>query len=685
MRWKNVPCLLALVVLLAQPSDLRANQSRSPLIPLPLEQVMRQYEYPSAEEAARLAPELSKLRAVHGDAWRVVRWNETLRTPASIAGPAIRLVAHDATDDEVRKAVYEFVTDNAEMLRAEPDQMMITDLIRIDPDRVHVIFGQFVDGLEVVFGRIDLSLWNGSVVMLGSEFYRDVTYDRSTPVDAGTAARLALAGLEAHESKTTIGAPRLVILPLEKNGSREYHLAWRVDTSTNTPSNHWRSFIDAGDGSILWLEGGNDRFHLGGDVWATVDENFGEPAQVPLDDARLVAAATYEGYTNETGDYSIEVPENTGYEVVSTLSGLYCEVDRYDAAPAAITGFGAPGDAIDFWYDDANSHLAERTMYYHINVIHDWIKENDPTFTHLDYPVQVQVNAPFDCNAYWNGGSLVFGGDGSGCNNPALISDLIYHEYGHAITDGIYAPYAPPTASGMAEAFSDIYAICIHPDPLIGENFWVNGDALRDGENLRQYPGTECGGAIHCLAEILMGAMWKARKNFGEKYGPDAASIYDPLHLNTVKTKQYTMPAYLMSLLVNNDDDGDLTNGTPDWDEICGAFAIHNLPCPELGSDVADETTSERFALRQNHPNPFSPATTIRYELAGQSQVRLQIFDVSGRHVRTLADNQIEDAGTHVVHWDGTDDQGRSVGNGVYFYRLSAGAHHEARCMVLVR
>lgn len=81
----------------------------------------------------------------------------------------------------------------------------------------------------------------------------------------------------------------------------------------------------------------------------------------------------------------------------------------------------------------------------------------------------------------------------------------------------------------------------------------------------------------------------------------------------------------------------------------------------------------ERFALSQNFPNPFNPETTIRFDLPVESQVRLELFDVLGQRVRTLVAGQLSAGGQRVV-WDGRDEDGLAVGNGVYFYRLEAGA-----------
>lgn len=79
------------------------------------------------------------------------------------------------------------------------------------------------------------------------------------------------------------------------------------------------------------------------------------------------------------------------------------------------------------------------------------------------------------------------------------------------------------------------------------------------------------------------------------------------------------------------------------------------------------------FQLSQNYPNPFAQATTIRYTLPRGGHSRLRVYDLTGRAVRTLVDGK-EEAGLHLVRWDGRDGLGREVPNGVYFYRLSVGA-----------
>jgi hypothetical protein len=90
------------------------------------------------------------------------------------------------------------------------------------------------------------------------------------------------------------------------------------------------------------------------------------------------------------------------------------------------------------------------------------------------------------------------------------------------------------------------------------------------------------------------------------------------------------------------------------------------------------------LTLYQNYPNPFNPSTSISFYMPGPGRVRLDIFDVQGRRIRTLADSQFE-AGRHTVHWNGLNDAGAGVSSGVYLYRLVTGKSSLTRKLVMMR
>ena len=90
-------------------------------------------------------------------------------------------------------------------------------------------------------------------------------------------------------------------------------------------------------------------------------------------------------------------------------------------------------------------------------------------------------------------------------------------------------------------------------------------------------------------------------------------------------------------------------------------------------------------ALQQNEPNPFNPATLIRFELLVPEHVRLAILDVRGRLVRVLADGPMLAAPDHSVIWDGNDRFGIPARSGTYFYRLETPSWSESQKMTLLR
>jgi glucuronoarabinoxylan endo-1,4-beta-xylanase len=87
------------------------------------------------------------------------------------------------------------------------------------------------------------------------------------------------------------------------------------------------------------------------------------------------------------------------------------------------------------------------------------------------------------------------------------------------------------------------------------------------------------------------------------------------------------------------------------------------------------------FELGQNHPNPFSSATAISYRLSKPSAVQLTIYNILGREVKTYAFG-VQAAGAHGILWDGTDDAGKRVAPGIYFFRLQAQGESKIKKMV---
>jgi hypothetical protein len=109
------------------------------------------------------------------------------------------------------------------------------------------------------------------------------------------------------------------------------------------------------------------------------------------------------------------------------------------------------------------------------------------------------------------------------------------------------------------------------------------------------------------------------------------------------------------------------------------------LPDPNAAgvSEPADGMTAN-IRLLPNWPNPFKPSTSIPFELSESGHASLRIYDIGGRLVRTLVDDQLAGE-SYSVEWDGRDDRGRHLPSGAYFYSLRAGERTLARKLVIAQ
>ena len=116
------------------------------------------------------------------------------------------------------------------------------------------------------------------------------------------------------------------------------------------------------------------------------------------------------------------------------------------------------------------------------------------------------------------------------------------------------------------------------------------------------------------------------------------------------------------------------------WVVLIRAYVSFNI------TDVKEvvELMPSSFLLAQNYPNPFNPSTAISYQLSAVSNVQVKVFDMLGREVATLV-NEEKPAGRYQINWNGTDNFGSKVTSGVYFYTLRAGNYLETKKMILMK
>jgi hypothetical protein len=131
---------------------------------------------------------------------------------------------------------------------------------------------------------------------------------------------------------------------------------------------------------------------------------------------------------------------------------------------------------------------------------------------------------------------------------------------------------------------------------------------------------------------------------------------------------------------------GDISYGrVPDGSE---QWQFLNTPTPATSnplSAVEEVTNSPRdYQLYHNYPNPFNPLTTIRYYLPEFSRVQIAVYDILGRKIKVLID-QNQSPGFKSVTWDATDAFQNPVSAGIYLYRLDADTETHTGKMILLK
>ena len=124
--------------------------------------------------------------------------------------------------------------------------------------------------------------------------------------------------------------------------------------------------------------------------------------------------------------------------------------------------------------------------------------------------------------------------------------------------------------------------------------------------------------------------------------------------------------------------------------EVNGAscqFGLDDIYWSGGGELMTVSTTNsllEEFVLKDNYPNPFNPVTTLRYEIAVNTNVKITIYDMMGRLVKILSD-KMEMAGYKSIKWNGTNDRNERVSAGLYLYTIQAKNYSQTKKMVLLK
>jgi MYXO-CTERM domain-containing protein len=527
-----------------------------------------------------LRRELSLLRAELGAGWRA-SFDEATGVPSRLYGPGLEAPGSVANGD-MAVAVAKGVLSRHVALLAPGCSASDFELVSNDLDAGMRTLGfvQKSGDLRVLGGQISFRFKNDRLFMIGSEALPSAPgLTLPSGVDLAAVEKQATAwvasdfGLSAADPA---GEP--VVLPhRDASGALSFAVAIPVDVTPLTVTAKFRVYVDATTLRPIVRE--QLYKFAGAGVSLRVPERsptFGErfDAPAPLTNFSIAGVA---GQTDAAGVVAWEGVDPVTVDLL--LQGPRARVWN-DGGPEALLSTTLT-DALPHVFDfSADVELdAEVTTYTHAGRVREYARTFAPVLGFLNQQVQATVNIDEYCNAFSDGTSINFYISGQGCQNTGRIADVIYHEYGHSLHNHAIIEGVGAFDGALSEGQADYLAATITGDPGTARGFFFDDEPLRDidpanGENL--WPD-DLIGEVHHDGLIIGQTLWDLRQNLVDKLG-DAEGVLkaNELYYQALR-RAVDIPSMYPEVLAADDDDGDITNGTPNVCEINEAFGRHGL------------------------------------------------------------------------------------------------------------
>ena len=546
-----------------------------------------------------------------------VYFNENNQKPHRAFGPAIS----DYASTDIELSARSFL--NGELGIFSVDNLDLENPVISENDKYNSIsFNQSYNGIDVIDSRMYLKMnKQNEVLIFGLDVFTDIDLS-IIPMRSSAEALLSAEQSLPFPITESLVQENLKILPVPENGRYIYHLVYVVEllTKNNLGPANYICYVDANNGELLMrrneikFELPQANIHVEGEVYTT--NPFNPSSVVDLVDLKVKHNNTYY-YTDSVGVVSL--PSNSG-NVTYYLEGEYTEV----RTNGIVSSFNSSATNTNVLFDNTNSTISERTAFYAVNNIHSHLKNQFPTFTALDFPLETNVDdQTATCNAFYSGGgwggsspSINFYAEGGGCNASGTIPDVAYHEYGHAINDHRYNNGAGMWNGALNEGTADIWALSLTEYPVLGEGWLLNDP----NSNVREYDGLpkvypqDLVGEVHADGEIICGAFWDTYLNLGNMQ--QALDLFVDLYDNgpdgPAGTEGIIYTDVLLEFLYSDDNDGNIFNGTPNDIAIVDAFARHGIT---LLSN-ANLTHNQIHTITQSTPIDVDANITMSYPWA---------------------------------------------------------------------
>ena len=589
--------------LAAQSSAFQAPEQRVEFIPVGTEWIAG-HGVTSFSGHAVAAPDW--FRARHGDGWQIRRHGPNSAFSHYWGGAIAVDPAATQDDAAALLAAEDFWSNNPELLPAGVtlDDMSLWSNVVVDGTRF-VSHQQTIAGVPVLRASTFVAISDGKISWLGvrcfgtDELTADVLVKEA---DARLTAELALRDMGTSGTGTATG---LSWLPRILDDHVQMELVQTVALRNPAQGLRWTAFVDARENVIVALR--DERMFLTAGV--ELEHHERNPSTPMVVDAGSYLRVVLDGSNNYAdGNGEFTTAGNT-VDLGLQIRGEYVNVNN-EAGSDMTADMGTVGDGdVVLWQTDGSEYeLAQMDAYAFHLIVRTYALGLDNSLDLVDMEMTVNVNYGDTCNAWSSGDELTFLREGDGCNNTAMLADVMYHEFGHSFHMYSVIWGVGDFYGDVSEAFGDTMSFLLTDDAIISPYFMTNGSGIRDLEPNHVYPD-DVVGEVHEDGLILGGALWDLRTILQDELGDSAGqAAVEQIYTGMAKVTA-DMPSSYEAALWADDDNDDLTDGTPNMCAIDTAFGMHGLLAGGSGALVIEHEPVVRSTLN-NQPIAIEASVT---------------------------------------------------------------------------
>ena len=570
--------------------------------------------YRVGDEAAPNALAAGTFTGRYGGAWSY-QVNQRTGTYHHLYGSGIDLGVELKSQEAVEALARDFIRANPDIFRLGDGDLRVMACTNA-LGKWSIIFQQMHQGVRVWGGRVHLVFTEaGRLYEMGSDAYPNISIPATPALGGLEALSVAKGDLGFQEGLDAVTYQELMILPLATGEEGlEYRLAYRIDLRTESPLGLWETWVGADKGDIIWRENRirftNFTGHDQGDVeWDSYCD--GATTDDPVSGMTVNISGVGSTTTNASGDFTLTYGGTDSKTLTAAFVGPYFNINRASGTDASHTGTITPGTPYTIDWSNSNSLASERDCFAYANRVHGWIKMIDPTFTALDYVMIAVVEGTTGyCpgNAWWDGTNINFCAQSTSYGNTGRMADVVYHEYTHGITDGLYG--YNPVGDDVHEGNSDIGPNLLLHESIMGLGFYLDNctTGIRNSENSLTDP---CSDEAHICGQVIAGFYWDSWQALQAAYGTAVADSIARTNWHFARKANLpsTMADQAHYAFVYDDNDGNLANGTPHYDQFCVGATNHGFDCPEITVGVT--ITHTPLGNTSDTTNPYPVAAVI--------------------------------------------------------------------------